>query len=327
MSDIGSEPGDEQALLAATRALLGPLARLLVARGVTYAAADESLKAAMVEAARAAHSDGLPHRLVSRIATTTGINRREVTRLTRDAREPAPPQRSAAANLFTRWRTAPAYRDARGEPRRLPRQGDAPSFEALARSVTQDVHPRSLLDELLRLGVARHDLAHDTVALTQDAFVPRTDRAGMLEFLAHNVGDHLCAAVDNVIGPAPRHLERAVFADGLSPESVAVAQDWVGQTWRELLGGLVPLLENLIAGDAARPDGDRTHRFRAGLYAYSEAAVETDKPAAAAAESQLDAPVAVPIKTAVAVPLVVSDVPPKTRTARRAKPARKPRTP
>ena len=37
----------------------------------------------MVQAAQEAHPDGLPHRLVSRIATITGINRREVTRLTR----------------------------------------------------------------------------------------------------------------------------------------------------------------------------------------------------------------------------------------------------
>ena len=247
-----------------------PLARLLVARGVPYAHAEESLKAAMVEAAREAHPDGLPHRLVSRIATTTGINRREVTRLSRVDNAPVEPQRSAASNTFTRWRTHADYLDAQGQPRVLARQGDAPSFESLARGVTQDVHPRSLLDELLRLGVARHDPAADTVSLILDAFVPSTDRARMLEFLAHNVGDHLSAAVANVLGPVPRHLERAVFADGLSTRSVAAAEAWMADAWRDMSAALVPFLTQLIADEAHEPESERQQRFRAGLYDYTE---------------------------------------------------------
>jgi len=169
---------EHQALLAATRALMLPLARLLVARGVPYAQAEESLKTAMVQAAQEANRDGLPHRLVSRIATITGINRREVTRLTRLEHAPSVPQRSAAAQTFHRWRSNPAYLDARGEPLTLARQGDAPSFESLARGVTQDVHPRSLLDELLRLGMARHDADADTVALILDASSARSTPTG-----------------------------------------------------------------------------------------------------------------------------------------------------
>lgn len=264
-------PLDEhQAVLDAARALMLPLARLLVARGVPYAQAEESLKAAMVEAAREAHPDGLPHRLVSRIATTTGINRREVTRLTRFEDAPAEPQRSSASNTFTRWRTNPDYLDVQGQPRVLARQGDAPSFESLARGVTQDVHPRSLLDELLRLGLARHDAEADTVSLILDAFVPSTDRTRMLEFLAHNVGDHLSAAVANVIGPAPRHLERAVFADGLSTRAIAAAEAWVADAWRDMAAALVPFVTQLIADEAHEPDSQRQQRFRAGLYAYTE---------------------------------------------------------
>ena len=268
---------EHQSLLAATRALMLPLARLLVARGVPYAQAEECLKTAMVEAAREAHPDGLPHRLVSRIATTTGINRREVTRLTRFDSAPVEPQRSVAANTFMRWRTHPAYLDAQGAPLTLARQGDAPSFESLARGVTQDVHPRSLLDELLRLGLARHDVEADSVTLILDAFVPSTDRTRMLEFLSHNVGDHLSAAVANVLGPAPRHLERAVFADGLSPKAIHAAEAWVADAWRGMAEALVPFIEKLIADEAHEPESVRQQRFRAGLYAYT--ARDDDVPA------------------------------------------------
>ena len=288
-----TQPDEQQALLAATAALMLPLARLLVARGVPYAQAEESLKTAMVQAAREAHPDGLPHRLVSRIATTTGINRREVTRLTRFDSAPAEPQRSAAANTFMRWRTNPAYLDAQGRPLTLARQGDAPSFESLARGVTQDVHPRSLLDELLRLGLARHDADADSVALILDAFVPSTDRVRMLEFLAHNVGDHLSAAVANVLGPLPRHLERAVFADGLSSQAIASAEAWVADAWRDMAAALVPFIEKLIADEAHEPADARQQRFRAGLYAYTERDDGVpSKPAEPAAESTSAAPAA-----------------------------------
>jgi hypothetical protein len=274
---------EQQALAAAMRALLGPLARLLVASGVPYAAAEEALKRAMVDAARRAQSGGLPHRIVSRISAATGLNRREVTRLTRDP-EPAgvlPP--SLASAVFTRWRTAPSYRDGRGRPRALPRQGSAPSFEALSRSITQDVHPRTVLDELVRLGLAVHDSEHDVVTLARDAFVPALDRARMLDFLARNVGDHLDAAVANVLGQAPRHPEQALFVDELSRESIEAAEAWLADRWPRVLGEAVPFLEARSADDAAHPERARNYRLRAGFYGYSETMAPADPSAQDAA--------------------------------------------
>jgi hypothetical protein len=270
---------EQQALAAAMQALLLPLARLLVARGVPFAAAEESLKVAMVQAAREAHAAGQQQRLVSRISTTTGINRREVTRLTREtgAAGEAPP-RSLASAIFTRWRTAPEYRDSRGRPLPLARQGEQRSFEALARSITQDVHPRTLLEELVRLGLASHDAGQDVVTLALDSFVPAADRARMLDFLAQNVGDHLSAAVANVLGRTPPHPEQAVFVDELSKESADAAQAWFAQHWQELLAAVVPFLERLGKQDEGRPAQERRYRLRAGLYGYAEPA-----PAVAAA--------------------------------------------
>ena len=191
---------EQDALLAALRAVLGPLARLAVSRGLPYAAMEETLKLSVVQAAAAANP-GVPlQRGVSRITAATGINRREVTRVVESLLAPGaapagaaavpgdgspghPPQRPAAAGrskaaeLYTHWSTAEAYRDAHGQPRTLPRLGPAPSFESLAQSITRDVHPRSLLDELLRLQMARLDEDTDTVSLTGEGFVPSGDRA------------------------------------------------------------------------------------------------------------------------------------------------------
>lgn len=267
----GPNPGAEgAALLEALRTLLLPLARLAVARGLPVRDVEEQLRAAFVAAAREAQPAGAPARQVSRIATATGLTRREVTRLLGVPREAAPPRRSPATEVFARWLAEPSLRDGRGRPRPLPRQGAEGSFEALARSVTRDVHPRSLLDELVRLGLAQWRQDDDTVLLAQERFVPREDRARLLGLLGHNVGDHLQAAVANVLSDAPPHLEQAVFADELSERSVEELRVLLRGQWQALVSALVPELHRLIAADREAGRA-QDQRVRIGLYGYGTA--------------------------------------------------------
>lgn len=277
---------EHEALLGALDALLAPLARLMVARGLPFVALQETMKRALVQAASAAHQQVAVHRRVSRISTVTGINRREVTRLmqeqgsspedgTPDAGSPAASARPArglsrASEVFAHWLTSRAYRGRGGAPRVLPRQGPKPSFETLAHEVTRDVHPRSLLDELVRLGLAEFDEAADTVRLAREGFVPRGDQARMLGFLSENVGDHLAAAVDNVVQGGRRHFEQAVFADGLSEASIVAVRALIGPQWQLMLEALVPRLQDLVGADESVPAHEQ-RRIRIGVYAFDDA--------------------------------------------------------
>jgi hypothetical protein len=217
----------------------------------------------------------LPHRAVSRISTTTGLNRREVTRLMQREGGEAPARPSPATQAFTRWLTDPAFAAANGVPAPLPPQGPGPSFESLAHSVTRDVHPRTLLEELSRLGLARVDEADGRVHLVTSDFVPRADLDRMLAFLGANVGDHLSAAVANVLGDGRRHFEQAIFADELSDASLEAAKGLVSDQWQELLHTLAPALQALIDADKAegRPAGQR---LRIGLFAFTDAMAAPD---------------------------------------------------
>ena len=275
------QPGaEQQALQDALAGLLSSVARLAVARGLPCASVEDMMKLAFVQAAAAAHP-GLPeHRKVSRISTTTGINRREVSRLVQHQLSGAAPRsRSLASEVFTHWRTQRGYCDDQGLPRVLPRQGSEPSFESLAQAITRDVHPRSLLDELCRLGLARWDEAADTVSLERETFVARGDVARQLGFLGDNVGDHLRAAVANVIDAKDGlHFEQALFADGLSAESLASVRPAVRAQWQALLKTLVPELEARVEADAGLPPAAQG-RLRVGLYTYQEGAESPPAPA------------------------------------------------
>lgn len=282
MRSIGSAPVQHRALLAACRAVLRPLARLAVGGGLPFAQVAEVLKQSFVEAARDAHPGAAPHRAVSRISATTGLNRREVTRLIQNRERDLPARPSPATQVFTRWLSDPALRGSRRVPLALRLQGPAPSFESLAHSVTRDVHPRALLEELSRLGLARMDEADGRVHLLHSAFVPRADLDRMLAFLGANVGDHLAAAVANVQADGSRHFEQALFADELSEQSLAKARAMVSAQWKALLHKLAPTLQSLIDADRkAGRTADR--RLRIGLYAYTSAmrsAPEDPPPAA-----------------------------------------------
>jgi hypothetical protein len=285
--DKGSEE-QMQALMAALGAVLEPLSRLAIARGLPYALLEETLKLCIVRAAAQAHPGLPPHRSVSRIATATGLNRREVTRLVEAAGQPvARTGRSVANELYAHWRSAPEYLDARGEPLVLKRLGPGPSFESLAQSVTRDVHPRSLLDELLRLKMATLDEATDTVSARVEGFVPSGDQVRMLGFLADNVGDHLAAGVDNVLDEGRRHFEQAVFADGLSQSSVDQIRALLAPQWKQVLQTLVPPLERQVKQDAELPISQQ-RRIRIGFYAFDDASEE-------AQAEQAKAPVAKPV--------------------------------
>jgi hypothetical protein len=253
--------------MQALRELMAPVAALAIARGLPFGTIEDLLKTAFVDAARAAHP-GLPaHRLVSRISTATGINRREVSRISQAEGDSPVAHRSPATRVFTKWLADPTLHTRDGALRALPRSGPAPSFEALAQSITRDVHPRSLLDELCRLGLAH--VEGDLVHVVRDRFVPSDDRARMLGFLGTNVGDHLRAAVANVLSPQPTHLEQAIFADELSSESIESFRELMRAQWQSLLGASVPALQHMI--DADRAAGrTQDQRVRVGLYTYNE---------------------------------------------------------
>lgn len=276
-SPIPSAPGDAvQPLLAALDALLEPMAQLCVGKGVPIQAVEEQLRRAFVKAARQACDGANPQRLNSRISALTGLTRREVTRIEALAEPARPTTRSALTELFTRWMTLPPYCGDIG-PHELPRQGEEPSFESLAMSVTRDIHPRSLLDALCRLGLAEQDPARDTVRLSAHAFVPRNQWAQMVGFLGDNVGDHLRAAVVNVLGQGHQHFEQSLYADELSTESLQIARRIVSDQWQQLMSQVAPQLEALMKADAVanRP---QDQSLRLGLYSWMQAMPPQSQP-------------------------------------------------
>ena len=258
---------EQTALLAVLQKLLGPLAELCLTKGVSIQAAEEMLRRAYVQAAVSACADQGSTRLASRISTMTGLTRREVARLQSEDVPVLPKTRTVATDVLTYWASQSEYVNKRGLPIRLPRTGESPSFEALASSVTKDVHPKSILKDMVRLGLVTHNESNDTVSVVNDVFVPTGDWPRMVGFMGANVGDHLQASVDNVLHGGNRHFEQSLLADELSMESLEAAKTMITDQWRDLMTRMGPQLQSLMDQDKAL-GREQTQQLRIGLYSY-----------------------------------------------------------
>ena len=256
---------------AATRALR-PLVALLLEHGIGLPSLIDKLKGIYVEMAQESLKNDARGASDSRVSVMTGVHRKDVRRLRarRPGREAAPASALRGAQLVAQWSARQEYRDARGRPARLPRLrsvGGARSFEALAESVTRDVGPRALLDELVRLGVVTLD-AEDRVCLQQAAFVPSRGLEEKAYYLGKNLHDHAAAAARNLSGETKPLLERSVHYVALSERSAQEIAELARTAGMRALDAVNRAAAERKQRDRGREDA--AHRVHFGVYFYTE---------------------------------------------------------
>jgi hypothetical protein len=269
-------PTDERARIAlrAALAMLVPLARWLVRNGVHYASFAPALKSVFIEAARRELVDHGGKITDSALSVLSGVHRRDIRAMEQPAPEGVEPKTpSVASQLVTRWLTDPALRGPDEQPLVLPKNGDKLSFDTLARQVSSDVHPRTLLAEMQRLGLIAID--GDAVRLQAQAFVPQKGFAEMAGLMRDNLSDHLAAAAHNLNGSGDKFLEQSIFGSGLTPHSTdqlgLLARKLWKQAFQQMAAEAGPRLKQDARGDEA------SMRMRFGAYYYAE---PLDEPAA-----------------------------------------------
>lgn len=258
-------------VLAAVRRVMRPLVKLLLRHGVTYPEFAAALKPVFLEAGRAELERGGRAATDSALSLVSGVHRRDVRELTRGSGlAPAPAgtvpgapvaPASLIGELVGRWLAGPATVDAAGQPLPLSKA----AFDALAASVSQDVRPRALLEEGIRLGAieiqaegasagpawpaddpagmtpgeggghrpSKGAEASDPAAAGPASVAYRLARHGFAPRqgfgpMADLMADNLgdhAAAAVSNLNGDENFLEQAVFVDKLCPDSVARVRD------------------------------------------------------------------------------------------------------
>ncbi len=268
------EVSKRQLLVAgAVKRVLRPFVKLMLANNLTYTFAIDLIKALFVEVADKDFGLDDKRQTDSRISLMSGVHRKDVKRLREappDVEDVMPDNVSLGSQLIALWNADPAYLNGQGMPKPLPRfaaTNTEQSFESLVRTLSTDIHPRAVLDEWLRLGVARLD-EDSLVHLTTDMFIPQEGFEEKVFYFGHNLHDHAQAAVSNVISQRADFFERCVHYDQLSQLSIDVIAEFAKKQSMRVLRGV-----NKVADVSAfsEPDSQKaTMRMTYGIYFYHE---------------------------------------------------------
>lgn len=252
--------------------VLGPLVRVSIAQGMRFSDVSDLLKEVYVDECEK-HFRLENKRLTdSRVSVLTGLHRRDVKALRLRISEAADERDTWKPGMIPRvlahWSGVPDYRQDGDGPRILPRLGDRPSFATLVAEVSQDVHHRTVLDELAQLGLVAVDAEADTVQMIRSAYLPSHDIDAMLGYLGANLGDHAETAAGNIRAypnPGP-YFERALHYDNLCGDSVDKIEAVARRRQMELLNALNEISLQYQTRDRARTD--KKYRFRFGAYIF-----------------------------------------------------------
>lgn len=211
-------------LVAAITRVLRPLVRLMLSFQITYPVLTGLLKSIYVDVAEREFQVKGKRQSDSRINLLTGVHRKDVKRLRAAprAQREIPLSASIGAQLIGHWLGNKSMLDDSGRPLPLALKSsgsDNISFDALVEQVCkQDIRPRVILDEWLRLGVAH--VENDHVVLNTGAFTPDQGFEEKVYFFGKNTQDHISAATHNLLGGKPSYFDRSVYYDQLTESSV-----------------------------------------------------------------------------------------------------------
>ncbi len=210
----------KQAITSTLVRLLRPLMRILLKNNIPYGTFADIARWVYVDVASKDFKVPGRKQTISRIATITGLTRKEVKRL----KEMEAPDDLGAAERYHRavrvisgWLRDSRFTGRDGEPRVLPFEGGEESFSALVRAYSGDVPPRAILDEMLRAGIV--ELEERRVRLLNRGYIVRKGEVEKFGIMGRDVGEFISTIHHNITSdPSDAFLQRKVSYDNIPAE-------------------------------------------------------------------------------------------------------------
>ncbi len=263
-----------QALEHAIRQIFRPLVRILLRNGISFGQFAEMAKQAYVEVAAEEFTIPGKSQTTSRVATLTGLTRKEVQRIntlpTQTQGESSAARYNRAARVITAWATEAPYLDDAGEPAGLKLNGPAPSFTSLVKTASGDITPRTILDELIHVGAVAK--AEDgTLRLLTRAYIPDGDDVEKVAILGTDVADLIATISHNLrAGREQAYFQRKVCYDNLPEEVMAELRTIIRDKAQAALEGMNAEMNRRDRDSNPRSQGSGRVRAGLGIYYFEE---------------------------------------------------------
>lgn len=254
-------------LKEAVEKIFQPLAKLLIRAEITYGEASEILKAALVKTAaeKLNQSDG---RITdTRIHLMTGVHRKDVRRI-REGEDSTPhPQSNApiTSQAFAKWLGDTRFQNSDGGPRPLSKKysDSQDSFEELINSISKDVRPKAVLDEML----SRKMVLVNALGLIEPSLeniIANQPADDVAKYLGMNIHDHLEVAVNNLSDTVDKQLERCAHYFGLSESAAQELENYSNEIGMSALLKINEKAQALIKDPSNHGNWDTNF----GVYSY-----------------------------------------------------------
>ena len=264
----------KQTLLAAYRVLMGPLVRILLRQGISFAEFSEVGKAVYVEIALKDFKVSGRKATRTRIAVMTGLTRKEVKRVIDEAIKERY-ELKTSFNRLTRvlvgWHTDPDFTGPYGMPLELQYESAMPgelTFAELVKRHSGDMSPRSILDELIRVDAVKETDVDWYRVLRRD-YIPEAQGVHNFERVGSVIKQFINTVDFNMTKSAPGkgRFERAAVADdGIRKQDVPKFDQYLRERCQSLLEEIDNWLTKLPKPDAKI--GDEVVRTGVGVYHF-----------------------------------------------------------
>lgn len=245
--------------------LMNGLSQWLIRSGVGYSEFCAALKPVFYQQALIELDRIEQKKTISAISLLSGLHRKDVTAF-KEALEqgkslsaaPVAEPLSVPARVVGVWL-------AEQWPQQLIYSADEQgySFENLVRKISTERHPRSIFNELARLGIVEEQ--DDHIVLLRTSFIPDIEHQDSRKILSQNLQSHIQAGLYNLFsGMHDSRLEEAIRVDELSPESVQFLKTISIEKWEQLSQEIMQLAVDRCQQDSGKEEAK--HAFCLGVY-------------------------------------------------------------
>jgi len=252
--------------------LLRPLVRILLRYGISYGEFAEMARWVFVNVAERDFGIVGKKQTISRISVITGLNRKDVTRLTKTniyEDKTASGVINRAGRVIGGWVKDQGFHDHKGVPAALPLEGGEQSFTELVKLYSGDMPVRAVLDELLRIEAVKKN-EDNTVSLLTRAYIPKDIDVEKIAILGADAAD-LMSTIDNNLGEQGQpFFQRKVVYDNIPSEAVADFRETSAAEGQLLLEKLDVLLSDQDRDCNPVIKGSGRKRLGVGVYYFEE---------------------------------------------------------
>lgn len=209
------------------RSILRPLVRLCFRNACSAYEVIEAVKGVFIEIAEDQIKEGGDKVTVSRVSVMTGIDRRDVKRISSGSGTPIA-QPSLVTRVLGQWEQNPRFSTRAHSPKVLSYKGENSEFKRLVNSVSKDMNPATMLYELQRLGHIDYSEEKDQVKLLRAVNMLEAEPEKKLSVISKNFETLGQSCEENIFeNSKTKHLNLRTEYDNIFEDDIPKIREWL----------------------------------------------------------------------------------------------------